>query len=126
MGTDVATHRVSTVYIVDADEAVRDSLVALLEAGGYTTRAFSSHEAFSGVYRPGAKACLLLDLRLPRCGGEDMLEDLSEMARRLPVIVMSGSARNMKCRALRAGAAAFVEKPLDSEELFCVLQKLFP
>lgn len=129
MGIDLGALVVSdgkhTVYIVDGDEAVRDSLTALLEAEGYTTRSFVSCEAFHERPCPAAGACLLLELQLPRYGGEDLLACLSERARRLPVLVMSGAARNTKERALRSGASAFIEKPLNSNELIRALHKIF-
>ena len=114
-----------TVYIVDGDEAVRDSLTALLEAEGYKTKSFASCEAFHERPCPAEGACLLLDLRLPRYGAEDLLACLSERARQLPVIVMSGAARSTKERSLRSGAAAFIEKPLDSDELIRTLHEIF-
>lgn len=119
------TDHVYTVYIVDSDEAVRDSLAALLNAEGFLTQAFASHQAFFDGYQPGGRACLLWDPHLPRQGGDDILMFLGDAAGRLPVIVMSGSSRNTKNRALRSGAAAFIEKPLDADELFCALQDIF-
>lgn len=121
----VITDGSHTIYIVDDDEAVRDSLTALLEAVGYATRAFASYEAFCDSFKPAEKACLLLDLQLPPYGGEDFLACLSDRARQLPVIVMSGAARNTKDRSLRSGAAAFIEKPLDSDELVRALRDVF-
>lgn len=125
LGVPVVTDGSHTIYIVDNDEAVRDSLTALLETEGYATRAFASYEAFSDGFQQAGKACLLLELRLPPYGGEDILACLSDRARQLPVIVMSGAARNTKDRSLRSGAAAFIEKPLDSDELVRALRNVF-
>jgi FixJ family two-component response regulator len=113
----VVTDGKYTVYIVDGDEAVRDSLTAFLEAEGYTTKCFVACEDFHAIRHPAEDSCLLLDLHLPRHGGDDLLACLSVRAQQIPVIVMSGAARNTEARALRAGAAAFIEKPLDSDEL---------
>lgn len=114
-----------TVYIVDGDEAVRDSLTAFLDTEGYTTRSFESCKAFHKKPFPAGSACLLLDLQLPRYGGEDLLACLSRRVHQLPVIVMSGAARSTREPALRTGAAAFIEKPLDSNELIRTLHKIF-
>ena len=120
------TDRRNTVYIVDGDDAVRDSLTALLEAEGYATRCFAACEEFGAVSHPVDRACLLIDLQLPRYGGDELVACLSAHTRRIPVIVMSGEVRNTAARSLRAGAAAFIEKPLNSDELVRVLQKIFP
>lgn len=113
----VVTDGKYTVYIVDGDEAVRDSLTAFLEAEGYATKCFAACEDFHAIRHPAEDSCLLVDLHLPRHGGDDLLARLSARTRQLPVIVMSGAARNTEARSLRAGAAAFIEKPLDSDEL---------
>ena len=114
-----------TVYIVDGDEAVRDSLAAFLEAEGYATQCFEACKDFHVTRLPTDDACLLLELHLPRHGADNLLACLSERARQLPVIVMSGAARYTEVRSLRAGAAAFIEKPLNSEELVRTLRKIF-
>lgn len=114
-----------TVYIVDRDDAVRDSLSAFLETEGYETYGFAACAQFLSFQRTPAKSCLLLDFQLPRHGGNERLACLARHARAIPVIVMSGAARYTKARSLRAGASAFIEKPLNSDDLIGALRKVF-
>lgn len=111
------------VYVVDDDDAVRDSLAALLELEGFVVRLFSTADAFlEGLTArnpgDGGAVCLLLDLHMPGKGGRELLE--SPVARRnpIPVVVMTGNAdRKSRSRALGTGAVAFIEKPVDADTL---------
>jgi FixJ family two-component response regulator len=116
------------IYIVDDDDAVRDSLVALLESEGFVVRPFSSADGFlddldenpSG-YR--GESCLLLDLNMPGKGGMELLSDLAKRDNALPVVVMTGNIdENTRTQALKRGATAFLEKPSDSVQLVGALK----
>ena len=122
-GVPVAKAAGRTVYIVDGDAAVRDSLTALLEAEGYGTRAFNTYQSFSEGCHPATASCLLLDWQPPRYGG-DGIADLARLMHRLPVIVMSGAGARARNFAIRNGATAFFEKPLDSDELVRKLREI--
>ena len=105
-----------TVFIVDDDDAVRDSLQVLLESAGLTVEAFASPTAFLGSSAPERPGCLLVDVRMPEMDGIELQEALTAANRRLPVIVMTGHADvPLAVRAMKAGAVDFIEKPFDDE-----------
>jgi FixJ family two-component response regulator len=113
----------ATVAIVDDDPGVRDSLTVLLSASGYQTREYGSAEAFLREPLDGARACAIIDLRLP---GMDGLQLQAEMGRRglsLPVILVTAHGDVASARqALRAGAVDFLEKPIDNDALLAAVR----
>lgn len=107
-----------TIYVVDDDDAVRDSLKILLESYQLTVRDFGSVPEFLDGLQPVDNSCLVLDLHLPAMGGFDVMNTLSRRRVRLPVIVITGrSDSQTRARALEAGAVAFLEKPVDDQVL---------
>src|SRR5712671_1345161 len=104
------------VYVVDDDEAVRDSLSVLLEVNGYTSRAFSSAQEFlaaAPALRPG---CLIADIRMPEMDGLELQQRLIERALPFPLIVITGHGDvPLAVRAMKAGAIDFIEKPFAAE-----------
>src|SRR6266568_1609310 len=100
------------VYVVDDDEAVRDSLSALLDANGYTSRGFSSAQEFlaaAPTLRPG---CVIADIRMPGMDGLEMQQRLIARALSFPLIVITGHGDvPLAVRAMKAGALDFIEKP---------------
>src|SRR5687767_158233 len=105
-----------TVFIVDDDDAVRDSLQILLESAGLTVETFASPTAFLGSSAPDRPGCLLVDVRMPEMDGIELQEALTTANRRLPVIVMTGHADvPLAVRAMKAGALDFIEKPFDDD-----------
>jgi two-component system response regulator FixJ len=119
-----AVGRQTTVYLVDDDEAVRDSLSILLESHGMDVRAFESCAEFLAGYVAGPNSCLVLDLHLPVMGGLDLLESRPAGALGIPVIVISGHADAMaRGRALAAGAAAVLDKPFEDHLLLSTIQR---
>jgi len=112
-----------TVYIVDDDEPVRDSLSALLESYGLTVAAFESCPAFIDAYRGPERSCLLLDLHLPVMGGFDLLARFRDRLAGLPVIVITGRGdRAVRSRVLEAGARDLIEKPFEDEALLTAIR----
>ena len=106
------------VYIVDDDDAVRDSLKALLESLGFDVQEFNSARNFLDYGCSDATACLLLDLHMPVMSGIELLEHMNENGPRLPTIVITGrSDPFVKERALRSGARDFIDKPVSDEAL---------
>lgn len=101
-----------TVFIVDDDEAVRESLSALLISTGLHVIAFASAEAFLLGYTPVQVSCAIVDLRMPGMDGMTLLEHLRNRGVNLPVIVVTGHADvPLAVRAMKAGAVDFIEKP---------------
>ena len=107
-----------TVFVLDDDEAVRDSVVILLECEGFRVESFESPLAFLESDAPSRPGCLLVDVRMPQMSGLDVQERLVQEGRGLPVIVMTGHADvPLAVRAMKAGAVDFVEKPFDEQAL---------
>jgi RNA polymerase sigma factor (sigma-70 family) len=111
-----------TVFIVDDDAAVRDSLALLLELKGFRTRQFASAEAFLGEYRPESPGCVVLDLRMPGMTGLELQAELAQRGAKLPVIVITAHGDVATTRvALKGGAIDFIEKPIDDEVLVAAI-----
>jgi two-component system, LuxR family, response regulator FixJ len=100
------------VYVVDDDEAVRESLSALLEANSYTVRTFELARDFLGAaptLRPG---CLVADIRMPEMDGLQLQRELTARAFKFPLIVITGHGDvPLAVRAMKVGAIDFIEKP---------------
>ena len=112
------------VFIVDDDEAVRDSLQALLEAKGLTISAYESAEAFLAAYRPGLPGCALVDLRMPGMDGMALLEQLRKKGARLPVVMVTGHGDiALAVKAMKNGAIDFVEKPYSNDAILATVQR---
>jgi two-component system response regulator FixJ len=106
------------IYVIDDDEAVRESLEALLDASGYEVATFGSAAAFREGFDPGGTGCILLDVRMPGMDGLTLLETLGADGQRVPVVMMTAHADvPMAARAMRAGAADFIEKPFAQATL---------
>jgi FixJ family two-component response regulator len=112
----------ATVFIVDDDEAARDSLMLLLEAYGYDVQGFGSAREFLLVYRPRKRQCLVLDHHLRGETGLDFLQSIDGASLRLPVILVSGGGdRLLKERAHNAGVVAYFDKPLEISVLMTTI-----
>jgi two-component system response regulator FixJ len=119
----LADNQQPTVYVVDDDDAVRDSLKILLESYDLAVRDFGSVADFLGALEAGCASCLILDLHLPVMGGFDVMNTLAQRGERLPVIVITGRGdAQTKARALEAGAIAFLEKPVDDRSLMSAIE----
>lgn len=106
------------IYIVDDDEALRNSLVWLLEPLGYNVLPFASAREFLAAFADHETACLVTDVRMPGMSGLELNDELRRRGATLPVIVMTGHGDvPMAVRAMRAGALDFIEKPLDNQLL---------
>lgn len=108
------------IYLVDDDEALRDSLVWLLESQGFKVAAFPSAEDFLRRWRPEFNGCLLLDVRMPGMSGLSLFERLIErrVIEALPVIFLTGHGDvPTAVAAVKRGAFDFVEKPFSDNAL---------
>ncbi len=111
------------VFIVDDDEALRDSLRWLLESVELKVETHDSANSFLQSYYPGQSGCLLLDVRMPGMSGLELQEQLESRDVRLPVVIITGHGDvSMAVRALKAGALDFIEKPFDDELLLASIQ----
>lgn len=108
----------SNIYIVDDDDAVRDSLQTLLEASGYDVRSFASPREFLAVAETIDYGCVLVDLQMPGMDGLELKHWLNERNVNLPVVVVTGHGDIATAvEAMRAGAKDFIEKPFTDEAI---------
>jgi two-component system response regulator FixJ len=114
------------VYIVDDDEAVRDSLSALLESKGYAVTSFGSAPEFLETARSLPAGCLVVDIRMPEMDGLELQQRLIERSLVFPLIVITGHGDvPLAVRAMKAGAIDFIEKPFASEAMLDSLAAAF-
>ena len=107
-----------TVYVVDDDDAIRDSLRWLLEANDYKVELYDRGESFIAKYDPNAIAVLVLDVRMPGMSGLEVQEHLLARKADLPIIFITGHGDvPMAVRALKKGAVDFIEKPFQQAAL---------
>ena len=107
-----------TIFIVDDDADVRESLKALLESAGYSVRDFASARAVLADEHLAGASCLIADIRMPDMDGLSLQEELVNRQSGLPVIVVTGHGDvPLAVRAMKVGATDFIEKPFDDEAL---------
>lgn len=108
----------STIFIVDDDEAVRDSLRWLLEANGYRVKCFAGGEEFLDAYDPDQVGVLIADVRMPGMSGLELQEALIERQAPLPIVFITGHGDvPMAVSTMKKGAVDFLEKPFNETEL---------
>jgi two-component system response regulator FixJ len=120
---------VGVVHVIDDDPAVRDSLSLLLAAVGHTVNAYPSAQAFLDRLPATGPGCVVTDVQMPEITGIELLEMMQDRLGELPVIVLTGRADvPLAVRALKAGAADFIEKPYEPETIIgavrAVLQRV--
>jgi FixJ family two-component response regulator len=114
-----------TIFIVDDDASVRDSLGLLLGLKGFRTQMFANAENFLGTFNPEWSGCILLDLRMPGIDGLELFSELRKRECAVPVVIITAHGDVAKARAaLKAGAADFLEKPVDDDLLIDVLRSV--
>lgn len=113
-----------SIFVVDDDEFVRDSLSALLQAKGYKVLAFASAEAFLLGFQPTSQSCAIIDVRLPGMDGVGLLEHLRQKGVSLPVLMVTGHADvPLAVRAMKVGASDFIEKPYTNAALLAAIER---
>jgi len=111
-----------TVFLIDDDPGVRDSLALLLSLKGLSTQLFASAESFLETYQPDQAGCVLTDLRMPGMTGLELQAALRARRLDLPVVVLTAHGDVATARAaLKNGAFDFLEKPIDDATLLDVL-----
>lgn len=114
------------IYVVDDDDAVRDSLEALLLAEGFDVLGFGSAEAFLIEGQPPPAACCLLDIRMPNKDGLTLLGELGDWSMTTPIIIMTGHGDvPMAVKAMKLGAVDFIEKPFDANTMLSAIRTSF-
>ncbi|MCY1516997.1 Transcriptional regulatory protein FixJ [compost metagenome] len=114
-----------TVYVVDDDEAVRDSLQWLLEGKDYRVRCFESAESFLSRYDPREVACLIVDIRMAGMTGLELQDRLIERRSPLPIVVITGHGDvPMAVDSMKKGAMDFIQKPFNDEELVSLVERM--
>ena len=117
-------HRASTVVLVDDDQSVRDALKWLIESVELRVDTYASATEFLQSFDPRAPGCLVLDVRMPGMSGLELQENLAAHKCGLPVIIITGHADVAMCiRAFESGAVAFLEKPVNQQDLLEQVQK---
>ena len=112
------------VFVVDDDEAVRESIRKLLSSVGLRAQTFGSTTEFLSSTRPEAPGCLVLDVRLPDVSGLEFQRALSEADTQIPIIFITGHADiPMTVQAMKAGAVDFLEKPVTRETLLEAIRR---
>jgi FixJ family two-component response regulator len=108
----------ASVFVIDDDQAVRDSLGLLLKSMGQTARLFDSAQAFLDAYDPVMTGCIVLDIRMPGMSGMELQQRLKGMRCTLPVIFVTGHGDvPMAVEAMHHGAFDFIQKPFRDQEL---------
>ena len=115
-----------TVFIIDDDTAVRDSLTLLLEQEAIHVQSFTSAEAFLSAYKPDFTGCILLDIRMPGKDGLTLQEELNQRKSQLPIIFLTGyGSIPLSVKAMKAGAIDFLTKPVTRIKLLTSIQSAF-
>ena len=114
------------VHVIDDEDSIRRSLDFLLSNEGYRVLTWAEPDAFLKQVNTCDTGCVLLDVRMPRMDGLTVQQNMHDAGISLPVIVLTGHGDvQMAVRALQAGAADFLEKPVDRESLLSAIANAF-
>ena len=113
----------SIVHVVDDNPAVRDAICWLVEQVGLVGRPYESAQQFLAQCEPGARGCLVLDIRMPGMSGLELQDRLRTSYSHLPVIIVTGHGDvPITVRAMKAGAYEFLQKPFNDQDLLDAVQ----
>lgn len=113
-----------TIFVIDDDPAVRDSLALLIGTQGMRVQTFEHAEAFLQKFRPDEIGCLVLDIRMPQTSGLALQDMLNLRNVQMPIIFITGHGDIEECRrAFRGGAVDFLTKPINAPQLLESLKK---
>ncbi len=117
-------HSTPLVYVVDDDDAIRDSLMMLLRSIGLAGQSYASATDFLDAYDPKQHSCLITDIRMPGMSGLDLQRELREHGAPIPIILITGHGDvPMAVEAMKEGALDFIEKPFRDQELLDRVQQ---
>ena len=112
------------IHVVDDDDAMRDSLVWLLDGNRFTVRTYVSGEEFLARRETSTPACVILDIRMPGISGVEVHEQLMRSGVSTPVIFITGHGDvPMAVDAIKRGAFDFLEKPFNEQKLLGVIER---
>ncbi len=112
------------VYVVDDEQAVRESLQALLDVSGFDVRCFASPSEFLNWAEADRAGCLLADVQMPEMSGLDLQKRVAATCPGIAVVMMTGHGDvPMAVEAMKAGAVDFIEKPFDRETLLAAVRR---
>jgi len=114
----------TTIFVVDDDDLVRDSVRALLKSAGFKVEVFESAEAFLNSEHQQREGLLVLDVRMPGMNGLELQRYLADSGVDIPIIFLSAYEDNRaRTKAMEEGALAFLQKPLDARILFNAIER---
>ena len=120
----MSAQEVPTIFIVDDDADVRESLQELLESVGLHSQSFGTAQEFLAARHGDAPSCLILDVRLPGISGLELQHELKRGRIRIPIIFLTAHADvPMSVRAMKSGAVEFLTKPFRQQELLDAVQR---
>jgi len=115
-----------TVFVVDDDVSVRDSLSLMLSLQGFRTASFARGEDFLAVLQADWLGCVVADLKMPGMSGLDLIRSLAQRDTRLPVVVITAHGDVESSRqAFKADAVDFLQKPFDDEQIVTAIEQAF-
>ena len=107
-----------TVFVIDDDAGVRDSINGLLKSVGLRSKSFATPDEFMHSPRPDGPTCLVLDVRLPGVSGLDFQRRLTELGIQTPIVFITGHGDiPMSVKAMKSGAVEFLTKPFRDQDL---------
>ena len=110
--------QIAMIAIVDDDEAVRNAMKTLVRSLGYHTSTFGSVDKFLNSEQISDTSCLITDVQMPGLSGCDLQDRLIARGHRIPIIFITGHPdENVRARAIKAGAVAFLTKPVNPDHL---------
>ncbi len=113
-----------TIFIIDDDPNICDSLRYLFESVHFKVETYSNAQGFLDKYDANKQGCIILDVRMPGMSGLELLEHINARKMRIPVIMMTGYADvPMAIRAMKLGAADFIVKPFNHQSLLETVHK---
>jgi FixJ family two-component response regulator len=120
----MSAHDVPTVFVVDDDADVRESLQELLESVGLRSQSFGTAQEFLAVGHGDCPSCLVLDVRLPGISGLDLQHELKRRRISIPIIFLTAHADvPMSVKAMKSGAVEFLTKPFRQQDLLDAVQR---